>query len=209
MQDVSIKACVNNKKSQLTIAGITLVNIYFHPVCQQILIEFTGIRRRKIFDICVTTQFYMLLHEPYKITMTYKTSCNHCLSNTSETNSVSTTTHIHLINESCSHYIPQIGQTCTSPEPKLQHHIIPNFEWMIMSVKWKKLPNLVEIGHTGASHHVGEIYTFQILDFLNWFFFLFRQLAYRPRMQWISAVVQKTWFCVRMCLLSINLSRHP
>ena len=59
----------------------------------------------------------------------------------------------------------------TSPEPKLLNQSIPNFERMITSVKRRELPNLVVIGSTGAAPHVGEVYSY-ILGFFFDFFLL-------------------------------------
>jgi len=37
--------------------------------------------------------------------------------------------------------------------------IIPNIEWMITSVRYGELQNLITIGSTGAYPHVSEIYS--------------------------------------------------
>jgi len=52
------------------------------------------------------------------------------------------------------------GEFCTSPEPKLLNQSTPNFKRLINSVILRELPNLVQIGYTGASPHVGEMYIF-------------------------------------------------
>jgi len=54
------------------------------------------------------------------------------------------------------------GDFSTYPEPKLPNQSTPNFERLISTVKSRELPNLGQIGSTGASPHVGEMYTFTV-----------------------------------------------
>jgi len=54
------------------------------------------------------------------------------------------------------------GKLCTSSDPKLRYQSTPVCERIMKSVKWRELQNLVHIGFTGASPHVGEMYTFTV-----------------------------------------------
>ena len=76
------------------------------------------------------------------------------------------------------------GKLCTSSESKILYQSIINFDGMIASVRWRKLPDLVEIGWIVATPRPreGEIYTFHSIGFHFFFLSLFRQLAYRPQL---------------------------
>jgi len=67
------------------------------------------------------------------------------------------------------------GEFCTSPESKLLNQSTPNFERLINSVRERELPNLIQIGSTGASPHVGEMYNLCV------FSSPFRRSGYRPQ----------------------------
>ena len=59
------------------------------------------------------------------------------------------------------------GQTLHLSSAETTYQSIPNFQRMITSVRWSKLPNFVAIDSTAAAPHVGEIYK------SRFFFFFF------------------------------------
>jgi hypothetical protein len=60
----------------------------------------------------------------------------------------------------------------TSAEPKLLYQSLPNFERMITSVKQTELSNLVVIGSMEVAPHVGEVYSYILGFFFDFFLFL-------------------------------------